>query len=119
MISKNKFCEILDYLQEIEKFEDSLRQVFKNSRRTTDFMDAAMFTDCRMIDYLLFLLEDEFNDIEDGWISYWIYDLNFGKDWYFGCAIDENEKEIKLKTKEDLYNFLMENKYNILIGGTD
>lgn len=107
MITKEKFFEILDYLQEIEKFEDNLRQVFKNSKRETDFMDAAMFTDCRMIDYLLYLLEDEFNDRENGWIGYWIYELDFGKNWYPGCIT--NEKDIKLQTKEDLYNFLIDN----------
>lgn len=118
MITKEKFFEILDYLQETNEFENNLSKVFKNSKRATDFMDAAMFTDCYMIEYILDLLEDEFNDTNH-WISYWVYELNFGKLWSPGMIIDKNEKDIKLQTKKDLYNFLMENKFEILIGGTD
>ena len=118
MITKEKFFEILDYIQETNDFENNLREVFKNSKRETDFMDAAIFTDFRMMDYVFDLLEDEFND-SDHWISYWIYELDFGKSWSPGTVIDEDKKDIKLQTKEDLYDFLMENKFEILIGGTD
>ena len=65
-ISKEKFFEILDYLQENDKFENHLQQLFNSSKRDTDFMDAAMFTDCCMVDYLLYLLELEFDDVENG-----------------------------------------------------
>lgn len=115
MITKEKFFEILDYLQEINEFENNLSKVFKNSKRATDFMDAAMFTDCYMIEYIFDLLEDEFNDA-DHWISYWVYELDFGKTSCPKYMLDQN---IKIQTKEDLYNFLMENKFEILIGGTD
>lgn len=115
MITKEKFFEILDYFQEINEFENSLNKVFKNNKRTTDFMDPAMFTDCYAIEYILDLLEDEFNDT-DHWISYWIYELDFGK---IPCPKYMLDQNIKIQTKEELYNFLIENKFEILIGGTD
>lgn len=118
MISKEKFFEILDYIQEIDMFENNLKKVFRNSKRATDYMDAAMFTDIYMIEYIIDLLEDEFNDTNH-WISYWIYELDFGKLWSSGMIIDKDERDIKLQTKEDLYNFLIKNKFEILIGGTD
>lgn len=115
MITKEKFFEILDYLQEVNEFENQLRVIFKNNGRTTDFMDAAMFTDYYMIEYILDLLEDEFNDINH-WISYWIYELDFGKILCPKYMLNQN---IKIQTKDELYNFLLENKIEILIGGTD
>ncbi len=109
VISKEKFFEILDYLQENAKFEKDLRQLFDKSKRTTDFMDAAMFTDCQLIDYIINLLELEFEDSEYGWISYWIYDLDFGRSWTPYSIIDLQGKIIRLKTKMDLYSFLIKN----------
>lgn len=40
-------------------------------------------------------------------IDYFVYDLNFGEDWKPGC-IENNGKDIKLKTIKDLYNCLIE-----------
>ena len=109
VISKEKFFEILDYLQENAKFEKDLRQLLNKSKRTTDFMDAAMFTDCQLTDYVIDLLELEFEDSDYGWISYWIYDLNFGQNWTPYSIIDSQGKTIRLKTKMDLYSFLIKN----------
>jgi hypothetical protein len=54
------------------------------------------------------LLEDYFQDKSE-WIGYWIYELNYGRDYKPGMiTIDGND--FKLKTEEDLYNLLMENK---------
>lgn len=118
MIKKEKFFEILDYLQENQKFEDNLRQLFDDSSKITDFMDGAMFTDLKMTDYLIYLLEDEYEDHADGWISYWIYELNFGQRWTPGSIKTKNGKEIKLQTKEDLYILLINNIFDDM-GMTD
>ena len=52
------------------------------------------------------LLEKIFND-ECNWISYWVYELNFGKLYKDGCITMDN-KIVKLKTVEDLWNLLIE-----------
>lgn len=115
-ISKAKFFEILDYLQENNRFEDDLRQLLYNSKRDTDFIDAAMFTDCYLIDYVIYLLQNAFNDNHTGWISYWIYELDFGRSWKPGLITDVNGKDIRLQTKEDLYRFLMPNFIGTITG---
>lgn len=118
-IPKEKFFEILDYIQENDKFEEGMRQLLTNSKRVTDFMDPAMFTDCRMVDYLIYLLEHEYEDLDNGWISYWIYDLHFGEYWTPNSIVDFKGRSIKLQTKEDLYTFLINNIVDDYIGGTD
>lgn len=107
-IPKEKFFEILDYLQESENFENNLRKLLYSTRKNVEFIDAATFTDCSLIDYVIYLLEDSFKDHENGWISYWIYELNYGKVWKPGVVIWDN-KDVKLQSKEDLYAFLQEN----------
>ena len=49
-------------------------------------------------------LKTQFND-EFDWISYWMWELNFGENWKPG-TITENGKDIPLKTIDDLWNLL-------------
>lgn len=43
---------------------------------------------------------------EDDLIDYFIYELEFGKEYKPGMILDENDNEINLSSIEDLYNFL-------------
>lgn len=54
------------------------------------------------------LLENEFKDI-GGWIGYFIYDLDFGKDWVEDSCIENDGTIIDISTSEKLYDFLIGN----------
>ena len=54
------------------------------------------------------LLEFIFND-ENQWISYWIFELDFGKDYEDGWVTQKDGAVIPLKTVEDLYDLLVKN----------
>lgn len=43
---------------------------------------------------------------EDELIDYFIYELEFGKDYKPGMILNENDKEINLSSIEELYNFI-------------
>lgn len=58
-----------------------------------------------IVDGYINLLEYIMKDI-NGWISYYVYDLDFGDDYSDGCTKDVDGKNIKLKTIEDLYNII-------------
>ena len=45
MINKDKFFEILEYLQEIDKFENDFRKLLNTTSRDTNFIYAAAFND--------------------------------------------------------------------------
>lgn len=49
-------------------------------------------------------LKAQFND-EFDWISYWMWELNFGENWKPG-TVTENGNDIPLKTIDDLWNLL-------------
>lgn len=49
-------------------------------------------------------LKAQFDDKYD-WISYWMWELNFGENWKPG-TVTENGNDIPLKTIDDLWNLL-------------
>lgn len=49
-------------------------------------------------------LKVQFDDKCD-WISYWMWELNFGENWKPG-TVTENGNDIPLKTIDDLWNLL-------------
>lgn len=49
-------------------------------------------------------LKAQFDDKFD-WISYWMWELNFGENWKPG-TVTENGNDIPLKTIDDLWNLL-------------
>lgn len=49
-------------------------------------------------------LKVQFDDKRD-WISYWMWELNFGENWKPG-TVTENGNDIPLKTIDDLWNLL-------------
>ena len=50
-------------------------------------------------------LKAHFKDKSD-WISYWMWELDFGKKWKEGVLTDEYGKDIPLRTSDDLWNLL-------------
>jgi len=53
-------------------------------------------------------LVEHFKD-ESGWIEYFIYDLDFGKDWKEDSCSEEDGTIIDISTIEKLYDFLVLN----------
>lgn len=69
---------------------------------------------CDIIEYgddlmasIIELLEAHFND-QSEWISYWMWELNFGEKYEEGTVISNGEN-IPLKSIEDLYKLLVDN----------
>ena len=60
-----------------------------------------------VVDSVIDLLEDAMGDTGE-WMSYWIYDLDFGSEYKDGSVVDEEGNTINIRTVEDLYNRLTE-----------
>ena len=106
IISKEKFVEIINRLKNYNELQDKIDELFKDNieNREKDFMNAASICvgDEREVVKLLEKMFD--TDI----ISYWIYELNYGKEYTDGCVLDENMNEIDLSTAEKLYDYLVQ-----------
>lgn len=108
MLSKDQFVQIMHKLQESDDATAAINKVmreYSSLKETRDFFDAAAFivTNRQIIDELL-----EECMIDNGeWISYWVYELNYGREWSEGCVQDKNGNDIPLGTAEQLYEFLL------------
>lgn len=118
MTTKETFCALLRALKETkdhtDELCDDLYAVLQKHRPEQD-MDLRgyqlwpLVCDTRLEDALVRELEKEFED-EDSWVSYYIYELEFGsKEWAGNCGTTQDGKNICLKTPEDLYDFLIDN----------
>ena len=100
MLSFNEFEKVLN---NVKKFWDRQTEIEK---ATDDCLNMWELTDGGCIDDVLFLLQKIFKDTEK-WISYWVYDLDWGKDYKPGCVRNSDGSDIVLETTRDLYDFLV------------
>lgn len=98
-MTKEQFIDIMNELLEIFKDEEELRTAFQ--KFDPDFNDISF---SRYSNLLLKTLTIAMGDTSD-WISYWLYELDWGKLYKKGCVKDKG-KDIKLKTLGDLYNII-------------
>lgn len=105
MLDVKTFLKAIYEIQKVHKYQSELYDLFKKYDSDTRIYPYS----CE--DVLVDVLEKAMKD-DNSAISYFIYDLNFGKDWTKGCftRIDERKKavDIKIKTPEDLYNYLVD-----------
>lgn len=102
LISKEKFIRIMDNVKNTLQFQDSFGSLLSNCNVSGYFV----FPSC--IDDLVDTLSLLFND-KDEWISYFVFDLDCGDKYCYGCAVREDGSDIVLITAGDLYDFLIEN----------
>ncbi len=107
MLSKKDFNDVMSFIQERQKVEFEINGIFSK-----EFFDCSFFPyskyEAMMIKLLSIIMEDE-----SGWISYFIYELEFGEKYEDGdiTATDKDGKEvmIPMKTIDDLYQVLIDN----------
>jgi len=106
MLSKPKF---LKFITELQSLESDIEDVHKSLQKLDP--DFGGFYLSRVNTLIVQLLQESMNDKEE-WISYWIYELEFGSKWRKGTITDKNKKDIKLQTAEDLYSYLIKENKN-------
>jgi len=105
------FEKIINEIKEVLDFEDSILSLCCDfNRNNKQGAEAEIFfpdlsTTCISLLNLIF-------DDKDDWISYYIWELNFGEYYEDGDVTDENGSIIKLKTIRDLYDLLVFNMLN-------
>ena len=99
MISLQEFKALLSKVDESGRKLDEISEVLGGA----DKLCEAACTD-EVIRLLEMILDDR-----DGDISYWVWELDFGRKWKPGCVTDSDGTDIKLETAEDLYHYLTSN----------
>ena len=105
MISKKEFVEIIERLKNYNDLQDKIDDLFKNNidNKEMDFINAGSIC-IGHESVVVYLLERMF---DTDMISYFIYELDYGKKYKAGCVLDENMNEIDLSTAEKMYDYLV------------
>ena len=105
MITKERFVEIINQLQELSEITDRVNALYRNCSNeiVRDFVSGAELLTLDSI--IVELLEDIFDDKECAWIAYYAWELGYGKDYRKGGVTYMNE-DVPLGTAEELYDLL-------------
>lgn len=108
MISKGQFVKIINRLKDTNDFVEETND---KARKLQDAIESDFYNTMSLSisheSIVVELLENMFNDRD--YISWWLYDLGYGRDYKDGCIQDADGKIIDLSTAEKLYDFLVEN----------
>ena len=105
MISKEKFVEIINRLKSYNELQNKINDLFEDNIENTemDFMNAGSIC-IGHESVVVYLLENMF---DTDMISYWIYELDYGKNYKNGYVLDGVGNIIDLSTAEKLYEYLI------------
>lgn len=104
LVNKNDFIEIINRLENYTKLQDKINNLFEEllDNSENDFCNAGSI--CIGHEGIVIkLLENMF---ETDLLSWWIYELNYGKEYKSGFLI-EDDKEIDVSTADKLYDVLI------------
>lgn len=93
-------------IERIIRFEDKLWDVCAEAFKQS--LDCEL-TFPTLVDNVIDLLGRMTNDNGE-WISYWVYELDCGKEYCDGKVVDSDGSIIKLETVDDLWNLLKKNE---------
>ena len=103
MLSKEVFINVIEDVKRKCDYQSELNDFFRNHGA-----DGYIFQpDCS--ESVLLLLENIFDD-KDNWISYFCFELDFGRNWKEGMVTSKHDDDIPLSTPEDLYELLTNNQ---------
>lgn len=95
-----------DFFDCISKIKDHCNKLNQYSKILNfDFVQDMQ----NVVDQLEYVLTKLCDDEECGWISYWMWELDFGKKYYDGSVTDQDGEPIKLETIKDLWDMLEKN----------
>ncbi len=106
MITKEQFVKIINRLRDYNDLQDKIQELFEDNidNQEMDFMNAGSI--CVGHETIVVeLLENLFNERRT--ISWWIYELNYGRNYKEGCIAEANGTPIDLSTPEKLYDYLI------------
>jgi len=100
MLDKEQFIKIMTEFKLLRDDLDNAHNALK--KLDEDFGGLHLG---RVDDLILNVLKTVMDDKENDWIGYYIYEIEWGQKYKDGY-VEQNNKNIKLKTFEDLYNIL-------------
>lgn len=99
-ISKEDFCKIINRLQKSLDKQDEINHVLGAVIETGDLSDT-------VVELLEKLMNIETDDSYGSDIGYFVWELDFGRNWTPDSITDMNGNSIDFSTAEKLYDYLV------------
>ena len=101
MITKKQFIQSIEAIKKQMDYDHECTKSFQKILKN-DYISG--YDNNIIIEHLIKLLAELTKDKSD-WIGYYVYELDFGKEYKEGC-VTQGGKNIPLKTPKDLWNLI-------------
>jgi len=99
-MNKKQFIKIMSELISLKKDEDNLNKAFKKFEPDFNYISFVRYESL-----IVKTLEASLDDTSS-WISYWLYDLDCGKNAKHGTVKSKEGKNIPIKTAGNLFDLI-------------
>jgi len=103
-MNKEKFIELVTELCALRKAEDNLNIAFKVFEPDFNYVCFGRY-ESLIVKSIKIAVGDEYD-----YLSYWLYDLDLGRNAKKGSVTDKNGKSIPIKTISNLYDLIVKMK---------
>ena len=100
-LKKDSFVKLMKFIENQWNLEDSASNELSKAYGYCEFYPSTKWSE-----QILSFLEEATND-SDGFIEKFIYELNFGNDYFDGACIDKEGNEVNLSDAGELYEALL------------
>ena len=106
-LTKEQFVEYVGCIKKTCDKDDMLSEAIEKACNDDCRVIGLYGAECSaMVDLLSLAMGLEVGTCDGNEIEYFIYDLNFGKDYKEGCLTDMNGTSIDISTVEKLYDYI-------------
>lgn len=102
ILSKEEFVDAIKEIKSISDYHEDLNEFFRKHN-----VDGYVYQPDGTVTSLKLLHKIFEKADKDDWIDYFVYELNFGKNYEDGCVKDKNGSHIAMSNAEELYDFLL------------
>ena len=107
-LTKEQFVEYVGCIKKTCDKDDMLSEAIEKACNDDCRVIGLDGAECSaMVDLLSLAMGLEVGTCDGNEIEYFIYDLNFGKDYKEGCLTDMNGTPIDISTAEKLYDYIV------------
>lgn len=107
-LTKEQFVEYVGCIKKTCDKDDMLSEAIEKACNDDCRVIGLYGAECSaMVDLLSLAMGLEVGTRDGNEIEYFIYDLNFGKDYKEGCLTDMNGTPIDISTTEKLYDYIV------------
>ena len=103
-----RFKKTIEEIKYMDKFQDKISVLCAEFNHENKMGEELTIWFPTLVCTVINLLEYIFDDEETRWISYFIFDLEYGEKYEDGMVTEEDGSIVKLATIKDLYDMLMQ-----------